>query len=87
MQLGLDIAPDVGVNRRSRSVAQPGSASGLGPEGREFESLHSDHFPLKNSGNYRLALLRVFPLFFAPVMIGEMTSIMIRCWAEKILRL
>jgi hypothetical protein len=27
-----------------RSVAQPGSASGLGPEGREFESLHSDHF-------------------------------------------
>ena len=32
---------------RSRSVAQPGSASGLGPEGREFESLHSDHFPEK----------------------------------------
>ena len=28
-----------------RSVAQPGSASGLGPEGREFESLHSDHSP------------------------------------------
>jgi hypothetical protein len=26
-----------------RSVAQSGSASGLGPEGREFESLHSDH--------------------------------------------
>lgn len=26
-----------------RSVAQPGSASGLGPEGRGFESLHSDH--------------------------------------------
>ena len=26
-----------------RSVAQPGSASGLGPEGREFESLRSDH--------------------------------------------
>ena len=25
-----------------RSVAQSGSASGLGPEGREFESLHSD---------------------------------------------
>jgi hypothetical protein len=44
VKLGLDIAPDVGVNKRSRSVAQPGSASGLGPEGREFESLHSDHF-------------------------------------------
>ena len=25
-----------------RSVAQPGSASGLGPEGRGFKSLHSD---------------------------------------------
>jgi len=30
--------------RDRRSVAQPGSASGLGPEGRGFESLHSDHF-------------------------------------------
>lgn len=29
-----------------RSVAQSGSASGLGPEGREFESLHSDHFKI-----------------------------------------
>src|SRR5690606_22774123 len=29
--------------RNGRSVAQSGSASGLGPEGREFESLHSDH--------------------------------------------
>ena len=28
----------------SRSVAQPGSASGLGPEGRKFESCHSDQF-------------------------------------------
>ena len=34
----------LGVNKHRRSVAQPGSASGLGPEGREFESLHSDHF-------------------------------------------
>ena len=25
-------------------VAQPGSASGLGPEGREFEPLHRDHY-------------------------------------------
>ncbi len=29
---------------RFRSVAQPGSASALGAEGRGFESLHSDHF-------------------------------------------
>ena len=27
-------------------VAQSGSASGLGPEGREFESLHTDQGPL-----------------------------------------
>ena len=27
-----------------RSVAQSGSASGLGPEGRRFESFRSDHF-------------------------------------------
>ena len=26
-----------------RSIAQPGSASGLGPEGPRFESLYSDH--------------------------------------------
>ena len=30
-----------------RSVAQPGSASGLGPEGRRFESCHSDHQIMK----------------------------------------
>ena len=30
-----------------RSVAQPGSASGLGPEGRRFESCHSDHLMKK----------------------------------------
>ena len=28
-----------------RSVAQSGSASGLGPEGQRFESSHSDHPP------------------------------------------
>ena len=42
----------------SRGVAQPGSASGLGPEGRRFKSLRPDHFimnkveiyiPAKNS--------------------------------------
>ena len=31
-----------GVVTGFRSVAQPGSASGLGPEGRGFESLYSD---------------------------------------------
>jgi hypothetical protein len=29
------------------SVAQPGSASALGAEGREFESLHSDQLKEK----------------------------------------
>ena len=32
---------------RLRDVAQFGSASGLGPEGRRFESCHPDHFFLK----------------------------------------
>ena len=32
------------ASTNSRSVAQPGSASGLGPEGRKFESCHSDQF-------------------------------------------
>ena len=31
-----------------RSVAQPGSASGLGPEGREFESLRPDQQAFPN---------------------------------------
>jgi len=34
----------VRYNRISRGVAQPGSASALGAEGRGFESLRPDHF-------------------------------------------
>ncbi len=33
-----------GFSGTGRGVAQPGSASGLGPEGRGFESLRPDHF-------------------------------------------
>ena len=33
-----------------RSVAQSGSVSGLGPEGRKFESCHSDQKPIKMKG-------------------------------------
>src|SRR6266542_925308 len=33
-----------GIITGSRGVAQPGSASGLGPEGRGFESLRPYHF-------------------------------------------
>jgi hypothetical protein len=32
------------VSRTSRGVAQPGSALGLGPRGRRFESSRPDHF-------------------------------------------
>jgi hypothetical protein len=32
-----------------RSVAQSGSASGLGPEGRRFESYRSDHELIENA--------------------------------------
>lgn len=37
----------------SRSIAQSGSASGLGPEGREFESLCSDQFFLSALSQFR----------------------------------
>ncbi len=40
----LKIAPEIWVILLAcRSVAQPGSASALGAEGREFESRRSDH--------------------------------------------
>ena len=43
-----------------RGVAQPGSASALGAEGRRFESVHPDQ-----SGNpYRLKKGRSFGFFF-----------------------
>ena len=32
------------IIKHHRGVAQPGSAPGLGPGGREFESLRPDHF-------------------------------------------
>ena len=35
------------VHHPNLGVAQPGSASGLGPEGREFESLHRDQLFFK----------------------------------------
>ena len=35
--------PRRGRIQASRGVAQPGSASGLGPEGRRFESFRPDH--------------------------------------------
>ena len=42
----MGVHPDqLKVKRDRRSVAQPGSASGLGPEGQKFESSHSDHPP------------------------------------------
>ena len=41
-----------------RSVAQLGSASGLGPEGRGFESLHSDHY--NETHLYDIRLLYIF---------------------------
>jgi hypothetical protein len=37
---------NLSLTANSRSIAQFGSASGLGPEGRGFESLCSDHLIL-----------------------------------------
>ena len=39
------------ILKKRRGIAQSGSASGLGPEGREFESLYPDHFFLKEPLN------------------------------------
>ena|GEM_PF-2836997 len=36
--------PEDAVGYSPRGIAQSGSASGLGPEGREFKSLCPDHF-------------------------------------------
>ena len=41
-QQGKQCRPPATI-RASRGVAQPGSASGLGPEGRRFESFRPDH--------------------------------------------
>ena len=45
-RLESDLGSNPSGTTNSPSLAQSGSASGLGPEGREFESLHSDHFSL-----------------------------------------
>ena len=38
---------------RNRGVAQPGSASGLGPEGRRFKSCRPDHFCMNKAKIYK----------------------------------
>ena len=45
-----------GYNASCRGVAQPGSASGLGPEGRRFESFRPDHHLKGLAGKYLLTL-------------------------------
>lgn len=43
-----------------RGVAQFGSASGLGPEGRRFKSCHPDHYP----HGWPMSNRRIFPLYY-----------------------
>ena len=43
-----------------RGVAQSGSASGLGPEGREFESLRPDHFFYLSSTNLTIMKAKIY---------------------------
>ena len=42
---------------KHRSVAQFGSASGLGPEGRRFESYHSDHLFYESLTGFFLCIM------------------------------
>ena len=44
--------------QKCRGVAQPGRASGSGPEGRWFESSHPDHFTQVYSGHMGGSLFR-----------------------------
>ena len=39
----MKLASNCLIKTRARGVAQPGSASGLGPEGRRFKSCRPDH--------------------------------------------
>ncbi len=48
----------------SRSVAQSGSAPGLGPGGPRFESLYSDHFQLASPDAQSAKLLKKSFSFF-----------------------
>lgn len=59
----------------ARSVAQSGSASGLGPEGREFESLHSDHsnIPIFSNSLTGAPLLAVARRHFAFLVVVALT--------------
>ena len=42
--LNVDLVSVYAITITSRGVAQPGSASGLGPEGRRFKSCRPDQF-------------------------------------------
>ena len=51
--------PPLARSRLGRSVAQPGSASAWGAEGREFESLRSDQPPFSPPASRRIRTRRV----------------------------
>ena len=53
--MGVRFSPEAPV---LPSVAQPGSASGLGPEGREFEPLHSDQNSPLHTGYNRTSCMQ-----------------------------
>ena len=65
----------MGIRKHRRSVAQPGSASGLGPEGREFESLHSDHFSLKYSSGCAHPVFAVVLAYLIAAMVAFASAI------------
>ncbi len=47
----IDINTCITYKASSRGVAQPGSASGLGPEGRRFKSCRPDQLNYEKSKN------------------------------------
>ena len=55
----LDLPTFISISTPCRGVAQPGSASALGAEGRRFESVHPDQNILQNSRKTRLLQKKV----------------------------
>jgi hypothetical protein len=59
-KLAVDCSAKKAEKPACRGVAQPGSASGLGPEGRKFESCLPDHY-FQWVMHYRFSPLLKFP--------------------------
>jgi hypothetical protein len=69
----------------SRGVAQPGSASGLGPEGRRFESCLPDHFlEVTYFCDFHIRIEAIFILFVRSVLYDFVMAIELQFWTQSL---